>query len=242
MGTIDSSEFDLHGHTKYSAFNEFVNYTPEDAIKRAKEVGLDGIAITGHDTVQGLDEALNIAAREGVIVVPGIEISSRIGFRMPHILALGVTPEEVDRSKHPIPRFKSPDTVITWIHDHGGIAIAAHPSEKGKLTHLSYEEVKMLTEKIEGIEVVTTLGQNEAMTKLAEEKNLAGLGSSDYHMLSQIGLVGTRVFGKVETYQDVIQSIREKKVEAFIRTDIPEELQGGRSPDILLRQWRGEKL
>jgi predicted metal-dependent phosphoesterase TrpH len=242
MGDIDSKEFDLHGHTKFSAFNEFVNYTPEEAIKKAKEVGLDGIAITGHDTLQGLDEALNIAARDGVIVVPGVEISSRIGFRIPHILALGVTPEEVKRNKYPIPRFKSPDTVITWIHDHGGIAIAAHPSEEGKLTQLSYEEVKRFAGMIEGIEVVTTLGHNEAMAKLADEKKLAGLGSSDFHMLSQIGLVGTRVFGKVETYQDVIQSIREKKVEAFIRTDIPEELRGGRSPDILLRQWRGEKL
>src|SRR5260221_3569328 len=93
------SEFDLHGHTKYNAFNEFVNYSPEEAILRAKEVGLDGIAITAHDTVKGLDEALNIAAREGIVLVPGVEISSRIGLRTPHILALGITPEVVYKSK-----------------------------------------------------------------------------------------------------------------------------------------------
>ena len=49
--------------------------------KQLKEVGLDGIAITVRNSVEG--EALNIVPRDDVIVVPGLEISSRIGFKMP---------------------------------------------------------------------------------------------------------------------------------------------------------------
>ena len=44
-------EFDLHGHTWYSAYPEFLSYGPAEAIQIAREVGLDGIAITGHDTI-----------------------------------------------------------------------------------------------------------------------------------------------------------------------------------------------
>lgn len=234
-------EFDLHGHTKYNSFNEFVNYSPQEAILRAKEVGLDGIAITAHDTVKGLDEALNIAAREGIILVPGVEISSRIGLRTPHILALGITPDVVYQSKDRLPTLKDPATVISWIHNHGGLAIATHPKAKNKQTALTFEQVKQFGSVIDGIEVVTMHGRDERLVELAQELDVAEIGSSDFHMLGQIGLVRTKVYGHPQTYDDVLQAIREKKVEGFIRDDIPEELTK-RTPQILLRQWRGEKL
>lgn len=87
-------EFDLHGHTKYSAFPTAINYSPEEAVVKTKEVGLDGIAITGHDTIKGLNEGLDAATKHGVIVIPGIEITSRTGSKTPHILALGIDPKE----------------------------------------------------------------------------------------------------------------------------------------------------
>lgn len=235
------AELDLHGHTKYNAFNEFVNYSPEEAILKAKEVGLDGIAVTAHDTIQGLDEALNIAAREGIVLVPGVEISSRIGLKTPHILALGITPEVVYRSKDRLPTLKDPSTVISWIHDHGGLAIAAHPKAKKGQTALTYDQVQQFGHVIDGIEVVTLSGRNEILASMVQELNVAELGSSDFHMLGQVGLVGTKVYGNPQTYEDVLQAIRDKNVEGFVRTDIPEELKK-RTPRILLRQWRGEKL
>lgn len=54
---------------------------------------------------------------------------------------------------------------------------------------------------------------------MAKEFNISGLGSSDFHMLDEIGLVGTRVFGSPSNYEDVLKAIKEKKVEAFIRRD-----------------------
>ncbi|MCR4264354.1 MAG: PHP domain-containing protein [Candidatus Roizmanbacteria bacterium] len=217
-------EFDLHGHTRYSAYPEFLSYGPVEAIQRAREVGLDGIAITGHDTVEGLDEALNEAIRQGVILVPGVEITSRVGFRIPHILGLGILPETVARSKYPIPSLQHPQTVVDWIHDHGGVAIVPHPSMTGNLTSLNYEQTRSLSELVEGIEVITPKGFKSRFKSLTEEFSLAAIGSSDFHLLRSIGLVGTKVFGNIENYQDVIEAIQQKRIEAFFRTDIPPEL------------------
>lgn len=219
-------EFDLHGHTKYSAFPTSVNYSHEEAIIRAKEVGLNGIAITGHDTIEGLDEGLDAAAKHGVIVIPGIEITSRTGSKTPHIIALGIAPDEVHRSKFKLPRYKDPFTVTSWIHDHGGIAIVAHPNKRWKRTSLSYVQIREFQAIIDGIEVITTHGKDEQLKAMAKEFNISAIGSSDFHNLDQIGLVATKVFGSTSNYEDVLKAIKEKRVNAFIRRDIPLELIG----------------
>ena len=214
-------EFDLHGHTKYSAFPTSIIYSPEEAVIEAKAVGLDGIAITGHDTIAGLDEGLDAAVKHGVIVIPGIEITSRTGSKTPHILALGIDPDEVRRSKNKIPRYKDPWTVISWIHNLGGIAVAVHPSKTWKRTSLSYVQVKEYGAIIDGVEVITTHGQNEQLEDMVKEFNISGLGSSDFHKLEQIGLVGTKVYGCRSNYKDILKAIKEKRVEAFFRRDMP---------------------
>ncbi|RXT14963.1 PHP domain-containing protein [Ammoniphilus sp. CFH 90114] len=63
---------DLHSHTTASDGT----YEPHQSIRRAKEKGLRALAITDHDTVAGIKEALEASERYGVEVVPGIEIST----------------------------------------------------------------------------------------------------------------------------------------------------------------------
>lgn len=74
--------------------------------------------------------------------------------------------------------------------------------------------------------LITTHGENEQLKAMGEEFNIAGLGCSDFHNLDQIGLVATRVFDSISNYQDVLKAIKERKVEAFVRRDIPLELIG----------------
>jgi len=76
------AEVDLHIHTVYSDGT----YTPRQVVELAKKLNLVGISITDHDSVKGVDEALEAGKIMGVEVVPGVEISSEVGEDEIHIL------------------------------------------------------------------------------------------------------------------------------------------------------------
>ena len=75
--------FDLHTHSVYSDGTE----RPVDIVRAAKAAGLAFVALTDHDTVAGINEALKTA--HGVIeVIPGIEISTSWKDKEIHIVGL----------------------------------------------------------------------------------------------------------------------------------------------------------
>jgi len=65
---------DLHIHTNFS---DGV-FTPQEAVRHAKEIGLSAIAITDHDCVDGIDAAMEEGAKIGVEIIPGVELSTEI--------------------------------------------------------------------------------------------------------------------------------------------------------------------
>ena len=73
---------DLHTHTLFSDGS----CTPEELVSYAKEKGLFAIALTDHDTTDGLDSAIENGKKQGVYVIPGIELSSDYTGKDIHIL------------------------------------------------------------------------------------------------------------------------------------------------------------
>lgn len=73
---------DLHTHTQAS---DGMN-RPSQNVQLAFERGLHALAITDHDTVAGVEEALLAGGRLGIEVVPGVEISTMAGGKDIHIL------------------------------------------------------------------------------------------------------------------------------------------------------------
>lgn len=63
---------DLHLH---STASDGV-YSPGAVVNKAKELGFRAIALTDHDTVAGLEEALCVGERLGVEIIPGVELSA----------------------------------------------------------------------------------------------------------------------------------------------------------------------
>lgn len=75
---------DLHSHTTYSDGSQ----SPEALVRRAKANGVRVLAVTDHDHIGGIDEALAVGRQEGVEIIPGIELSvSHAEFEDIHILA-----------------------------------------------------------------------------------------------------------------------------------------------------------
>ena len=73
---------DLHLHTIYSDGA----LSPSQLLDRARQEGLTAISITDHDHTGALDEATQLAARQGIEVIPGVELSTMVGESDVHIL------------------------------------------------------------------------------------------------------------------------------------------------------------
>lgn len=80
------ARIDMHTHSTASDGT----YTPTELMRAAKEAGLSAIALTDHDTFEGLPEARGEAARQGIELVPGCELSLDFAGLPTHMLALFV--------------------------------------------------------------------------------------------------------------------------------------------------------
>jgi len=84
------SAADLHTHTTASDGT----MSPAVNVRLAWEAGLGAVAITDHDTVSGVAEALAEGARLGIEVVPGVEISTVAGNQDIHVLGYYIDIEQ----------------------------------------------------------------------------------------------------------------------------------------------------
>lgn len=87
---------DLHIHTHASDGH----LSPAAVVRAAVSGKLDVIAVTDHDTVAGVAEALQAARGQPVTVVPGVELSTRHGDHEIHILGYFVDPAADSLRRH----------------------------------------------------------------------------------------------------------------------------------------------
>lgn len=85
----DDRTIDLHAHTTASDGD----HTPTQLVERAAALGLTAIAITDHDTMNGVREGMEAGKRHGVEVVPGIELSTAIEIGQCHLLGYFLDPD-----------------------------------------------------------------------------------------------------------------------------------------------------
>lgn len=81
--TPKKREADLHLHSNCSDGVD----TPEELVVQAKRLGLACIAVTDHDTIDGVRPAMSQGVALGVEVIPGIELSTSLHGRDIHLLA-----------------------------------------------------------------------------------------------------------------------------------------------------------
>jgi len=164
---------DLHVHSTCSPDSII---TPREMIFYAKQRGLNAVAVTDHNKVEG---AMKIAEETDFLVIPGIEVSSWDG----HIVGLNV--QEI------IPRGLSADETVERIHRVGGIAVACHPFAlfKGSIG-------KHVTPKFDAVETINASAfpyrrSSRKANELAEHFNLPKVAGTDAHYGPVIGCAYT---------------------------------------------------
>lgn len=81
---------DLHTHTKESDGEK----TPEELIDLAISKDIEAIAITDHDTADGIEVAINYTKDKKIIFIPGIELDAKVSKGQMHILGLCINPNQ----------------------------------------------------------------------------------------------------------------------------------------------------
>lgn len=87
---------DLHVHSNKSDGT----FTPSELVTMAIEKNLTALALTDHDTTDGLEELANAAAGKPLAVVPGIELSTEYEGKDIHIVGLFIDPTQSDFRAH----------------------------------------------------------------------------------------------------------------------------------------------
>ncbi len=88
---------DLHTHSIASDGTD----TPEELILKAKAANLSAIALTDHDTIDGLEQAQKIADEIGIELVQGIELSCQLHTKEVHILGYWLNKEDLKHIHSP---------------------------------------------------------------------------------------------------------------------------------------------
>lgn len=87
INNMDEKYIDLHTHTVCSDGS----MTPRDLVRHAKEAGLSAVAVSDHDTADGVAEALAEGKSCGIEVIPAIELSA-VSATETHILGYFIDP------------------------------------------------------------------------------------------------------------------------------------------------------
>ena len=186
-------KYDLHNHTYYSKCS---NLKPEILIKAAKKKGMDGIAVTDHNTMKGALEARKLNKDKDFEVILGEEIGTNFGD------VIGLYLKKEIKSKE----FFS---VIDEIKAQDGLIIIPHPfrtsSNPNHLFKLPFEKIKNKIDAIECFNARMLPGDNEKSQVVAKRLKIAGTGGSDAHFTFEIGKAYTIFEGSLR------RAIKQKK-------------------------------
>ena len=162
---------DLHLHSNYSHDGQS---SLEELIQRCAEVGLDRIALTDHNTVEG---ALALAELAPELAIVGEEAKTREG----EVIGLFITRR--------LPPYLRPEEVMDLVHEMGGLTYIPHPLDR----HRANFRVERIIELADRIDIIETYNawceppENQAAARLAAELEKVAATGSDAHAAQELG-------------------------------------------------------
>lgn len=163
---------DMHVHTRHSKRCGWMS--PGRLVKRAMEKGLDGLAVTDHNTIEGAIEVRDIVRDEdlNLVVIIGEEISTDRGEVLTYFINEVIDPGPFE-------------DVIAAIRRSGGISAVPHPFDKIRKGFSGMEEV---LGEVDAIEVINSRCLfNKRALDLSRDHHKPMLGGSDAHFYGELG-------------------------------------------------------
>jgi len=173
---------DLHLHSSYSHDSKS---SLQELIDRSRECGLDRIALTDHNTVEG---ALELARKAPELTIVGEEAKTREG----EVIGLFITTR--------LPPYLMPEEVMDLIHEMGGLTYLPHPLDRRR-AHFRPERVVQMSDRIDIIETYNPwceTAANAAAAKLAANLGKVTATGSDAHGIQELG----RSWMEIDDYTD----------------------------------------
>jgi len=162
---------DLHLHSNYSHDGQS---TLDELIQRCAEVGLDRIALTDHNTVEGAQALAELAPDLAII---GEEAKTREG----EVIGLFITRR--------LPPYLRPEEVMDLVHEMGGLTYIPHPLDRHR-ANFRLERIIDLADRIDIIETYNAWcepAENQAAGRLATELGKVAATGSDAHAAQELG-------------------------------------------------------
>lgn len=164
---------DLHSHTVYS---RDCLTRPEEAIARARKIGLDKLAITEHNNLAGALRAKELAPD---LILVGEEIKTTHG----EIIAYFVQEE--------VPKGLSPQETIRRLRAQGAVISVPHPLDSLRRSAMGLANLLEIISQVDALEVRNARcvrpQDNLAALALAQEHNLLQTAGSDAHIPHELG-------------------------------------------------------
>jgi predicted metal-dependent phosphoesterase TrpH len=199
---------ELHSHTSDDP-RDRIPYTAEALVRRAHALGFDAIALTNHDLWSaGGSRARAAAEALGVTILAGIEATLDRGA---HVIVIGGGPEiEQARTLADLRRAKGA----------GRLVLAPHPFYPGRtgLGAVLEREIDLF-DAIEWSHFWSRRLDrwNAAAANLARRAGKPLVGTSDVHVLDQLGLTYTLVDAAENAPEAILEAIRAGRVELVTR-------------------------
>ncbi len=193
---------DLHAHTIYS--KDCLTRTA-DFVARARAAGLDKIAVTEHDR---LDGALAAKALASDLIIVGEEIKTTHGEIIGYFMS-----EEV-------PGGLSPEETIQRLRDQGALITIPHPLDSVRSSAMGRETVLAVIDQVDALETLNArcvrAADNVAAAELARAHGKLATAGSDAHTLGEIG----RCYVEMPPFGDDAESFRRSLAAAQPRGQI----------------------
>lgn len=201
-----STILDLHSHSEASEDSRAPLEAYLNWLKlRHSERPLDGIVLTEHRQFNRDADYRALEDKFGILVLKASEVETDYG----HVLVFGVTDEMTRRFDFANVRIPAQE-LIDEVARMGGVATPCHPGRPNVGLCEHYEKKPPL-ENVVAVEVLnggSRKGEDERSEELARIHGYGTIGGSDSHLVSLIGLCGTRFEADVRTIDDLVRELR----------------------------------